>query len=111
MSAVSTRSRGVSTVSRSRLPIPSRTSTGASRSSKAFSPSTGRPFSSAPAGMKRIGIDIGGTFTDVVIYDEATHALERRKALSTPQAPEEGCLAAFRDAGLSSNEISHLIHG
>src|SRR5688572_11032502 len=61
--------------------------------------------------MKRTGIDIGGTFTDVVIYDEATRALTRRKALSTPTAPEEGCLAAFKDAGLAAEEISHLIHG
>lgn len=61
--------------------------------------------------MKRTGIDIGGTFTDVVIYDEATRSLTRRKALSTPHAPEEGCLAAFRDAGLSPAEVSHLIHG
>ena len=61
--------------------------------------------------MKRTGIDIGGTFTDVVIYDETTHVLARRKALSTPDAPEEGCLAAFRDARLAPDEISHLIHG
>jgi N-methylhydantoinase A len=61
--------------------------------------------------MKRIGIDIGGTFTDVVIYDERARTLERRKALSTPEAPEEGCLTAFHDAGLDSHEISHLIHG
>lgn len=61
--------------------------------------------------MKRTGIDIGGTFTDVVIYDEATRVLTRRKALSTPGAPEEGCLAAFRDAGLAPAQISHLIHG
>jgi len=61
--------------------------------------------------MKRTGIDIGGTFTDVVIYDEATRTLTRRKALSTPNAPEEGCLAAFREAGLSPAEVSHLIHG
>jgi N-methylhydantoinase A len=61
--------------------------------------------------MKRTGIDIGGTFTDVVIFDEATGLVERRKALSTPAAPEEGCLAAFRDAGLAPDEISYLIHG
>jgi N-methylhydantoinase A len=61
--------------------------------------------------MKRTGIDIGGTFTDVVIYDEATRMLTRRKALSTPDAPEEGCLAAFKEADLSPSEISHLIHG
>jgi N-methylhydantoinase A len=61
--------------------------------------------------MKRTGIDIGGTFTDVVVYDEATRVLTRRKALSTPDAPEEGCLSAFKDAGLAPAEISHLIHG
>jgi N-methylhydantoinase A len=61
--------------------------------------------------MKSIGIDIGGTFTDVVIYDAATGRLDRRKALSTPEAPEESCLTAFRDAGVSADEISHLIHG
>src|SRR5690349_4851402 len=61
--------------------------------------------------MKRTGIDIGGTFTDVVVYDEATRSLTRRKALSTPDSPEEGCLAAFRDAGLTPAEVSHLIHG
>jgi len=61
--------------------------------------------------MKRTGIDIGGTFTDVVIYDETTRTLTRRKALSTPNAPEEGCLAAFTDAGLTPSEVSHLIHG
>ena len=61
--------------------------------------------------MKRIGIDIGGTFTDVVIYDEVTGRLDRRKALSTPDAPEESCLAAFRDAEVSAEDISHLIHG
>jgi N-methylhydantoinase A len=61
--------------------------------------------------MKRVGIDIGGTFTDVVTYDEATRVLTRRKALSTPGSPEEGCLTAFGEAGLAADEISHLIHG
>ncbi len=61
--------------------------------------------------MKRVGIDIGGTFTDVVIYDEATRGLERYKAMSTPRLPEVGCLEAFAQAGLSVDAISHLIHG
>lgn len=61
--------------------------------------------------MKRVGIDIGGTFTDIVIYDEATHALERFKVLSTPHAPEEGILGALGEAGLSTDEIVHLVHG
>jgi N-methylhydantoinase A len=61
--------------------------------------------------VKRVGIDIGGTFTDVVIYDEATRRLQRHKAMSTPRAPEDGCLEAFGEAGLAIGAVSHLIHG
>src|SRR5436189_4647225 len=61
--------------------------------------------------MKRFGIDIGGTFTDIVIYDEDTRKLTRFKVLSTPGAPEKGILEAFDEAGLGLSDISHLIHG
>jgi N-methylhydantoinase A len=61
--------------------------------------------------MKRFGIDIGGTFTDIVIYDDDTRHLTRFKVLSTPDAPEKGILEAFAEAGLNSSDISHLIHG
>ena len=37
----------------------------------------------------RIGIDIGGTFTDFVLFDETSGTFETFKILSTPQAPEE----------------------
>ena len=33
--------------------------------------------------MKRVGVDIGGTFTDLVVLDEETGALERIKTLTT----------------------------
>ena len=38
-------------------------------------------FNTAATGsrMHWIGVDVGGTFTDVVVYDEATGALERRE--------------------------------
>lgn len=61
--------------------------------------------------MKRIGIDIGGTFTDLVLYDEAAHTLTRVKALSTPGEPERGLLRAFELAGVHAEEVSVLIHG
>ena len=32
--------------------------------------------------MKRVGIDIGGTFTDLVVFDEVTGAVERTKTLT-----------------------------
>lgn len=40
----------------------------------------------------RMGIDIGGTFTDFVLFDEATGEFSTFKILSTPRAPEEAVL-------------------
>ena len=47
----------------------------------------------------RIGIDIGGTFTDLVALDEATGALVDTKALSTPHDLLEGILRCVDQAG------------
>jgi N-methylhydantoinase A len=61
----------------------------------------------------RVGVDIGGTFTDV-----ALEIGERRftgKILTTPHAPEEGVLAALRsvaaEAGVEPGEVGVIIHG
>jgi len=61
----------------------------------------------------RLGVDIGGTFTDV-----ALEIGERRftgKILTTPHAPEEGVLAALRsvtaEAGVTPGEVGVIIHG
>jgi N-methylhydantoinase A len=61
----------------------------------------------------RLGVDIGGTFTDV-----ALEIGERRftgKILTTPHAPEEGVLAALRsvtaEAGVAPGEVGVIIHG
>jgi N-methylhydantoinase A len=61
----------------------------------------------------RVGVDIGGTFTDV-----ALEIGERRftgKILTTPHAPEDGVLAALRsvtaEAGVQSGEVGVIIHG
>jgi N-methylhydantoinase A len=61
--------------------------------------------------MKRIGVDIGGTFTDLVVLDEVTGAIERTKALTTTHAPEEGFLNAVADGGVRVDEVSHFLHG
>jgi N-methylhydantoinase A len=61
--------------------------------------------------MKRVGVDIGGTFTDLVVLDELTGTLKRTKTLTTTHAPEEGFLNAVKDGGISLDEVSHFLHG
>jgi N-methylhydantoinase A len=61
--------------------------------------------------MKRVGVDIGGTFTDLVVFDEVTGALERTKTLTTPRAPEDGFLKAVADIKVNAEEVSHFLHG
>jgi N-methylhydantoinase A len=61
----------------------------------------------------RIGVDIGGTFTDVAL--EVGHRRFTAKTLTTSRAPEEGVLAATRsvigDAGIDAGQVSVVIHG
>jgi N-methylhydantoinase A len=63
----------------------------------------------------RIGVDIGGTFTDFCAFDEATKAVHTLKVLSTPEKPGEEVvqgLAALQDRyGIASGEISYFTHG
>ena len=66
-----------------------------------------------PSPTVRLGVDIGGTFTDV-----ALEVGERRftaKILTTPQAPEEGVLAALRSvtakAGVEAGQVALIVHG
>ena len=61
--------------------------------------------------MKRVGIDIGGTFTDIVVFDEASGAVTHSKTLSTPQSPEKGFAQAMELARVSVGELRALIHG
>jgi N-methylhydantoinase A len=49
----------------------------------------------------RLGVDVGGTFTDFVLLDERSGALVREKCLTTPDDPVEGIMngiARLRDA-------------
>ncbi len=63
----------------------------------------------------RIGVDIGGTFTDFCAFDEATKSVHTLKVLSTPDKPGrevvEG-LAALRELyGIAPEDISYFTHG
>ena len=45
-----------------------------------------------------VGLDIGGTFTDVMMVDPATRQIVRYKSLTTPSDPAQGALAALQGA-------------
>jgi N-methylhydantoinase A len=61
----------------------------------------------------RIGIDIGGTFTDVVAVAPGSHQRVDRKVLTTPQDPIEGVLAGVRglaEDGVGLAEAEAVVH-
>ena len=63
----------------------------------------------------RIGVDIGGTFTDLVLLDEGGGRLEVLKVPSTPADPAAAVLTGTRAllgrAGVASDRVSLFIHG
>jgi N-methylhydantoinase A len=59
----------------------------------------------------QVTIDIGGTFTDLVAYDEATDEMLLAKAPSTPPVFIDGVMAALETARISPSEVIHLRHG
>ena len=56
-------------------------------------------------------MDIGGTFTDVVVFDEANRSLSLAKALSTPDELAKGVLEGLTKVALSFDQVTTLIHG
>ena len=65
--------------------------------------------------MHRLGVDIGGTFTDFALVDDATGALTVHKQLTTPSDPSEcvidGLAGLLRQTGVAVSDIATLAHG
>jgi N-methylhydantoinase A len=63
----------------------------------------------------RLGVDIGGTFTDLVLADETTGRLRVGKVLTTPKDPahavEHGVTALLGDAGMTATAVRAVAHG
>src|SRR4051812_1374395 len=63
----------------------------------------------------RVGVDIGGTFTDLIVVDSATGAFTVGKLLTTPddpsQAVETVLVETLRQAGIAIAAVQDLVHG
>ncbi len=65
--------------------------------------------------MKLIGVDVGGTFTDVVLFDTDSNDTAIHKVPTTADDPSrgvmQGVLELCRNVGADPASISHLYHG
>lgn len=64
--------------------------------------------------MIKVATDAGGTFTDMVAFDEGTGTIFVGKALTTPSDPSRGVVVAIRqgrETGLASDNVSLFVHG
>lgn len=63
--------------------------------------------------MARVGVDVGGTNTDLVL--EADHGVFVHKVASTPHDQSDGVLKGLRElcgiAGVSAGDVSLIVHG
>lgn len=63
----------------------------------------------------RIGVDVGGTFTDLVLHDAAKNITRTGKLLTTPDDPSraitEGVARILREAGLTPADVHSIVHG
>src|SRR4051812_39907596 len=66
---------------------------------------------SSAAARYRIGVDVGGTFTDFVLVDERSGSLTREKCLTTPHDPVEGIMTGVRRLTESGAVAASSIRG
>ncbi len=63
----------------------------------------------------RLGIDVGGTFTDLLLFNEASREIQLLKTPSTPEDQSVGILTGVRkiiaQSGISAGDIQALLHG
>jgi N-methylhydantoinase A len=60
----------------------------------------------------RIGVDVGGTFTDLIMFDEQTNAITVRKDASTPSSPDRGVLNVVDQISAEAiKRTALLLHG
>ena len=61
--------------------------------------------------MGRLASDIGGTFTDLVYFDDETGVLKVEKSLTTPKNLTKGVEDTIRLAQIDPNTVDFFVHG
>jgi len=58
-----------------------------------------------------VGVDVGGTFTDLFAWDQRTNEVRIAKALSTPTDQSAGITNVLKEAKIPVEEVSLIVHG
>jgi N-methylhydantoinase A/oxoprolinase/acetone carboxylase beta subunit len=65
--------------------------------------------------MKRLGVDVGGTFTDLIYVDDEAGQILVHKLPTTPEDPSQGTVAGIREltanAGSAPADLDQVFHG
>jgi N-methylhydantoinase A len=65
--------------------------------------------------MKRLGVDVGGTFTDLIYVDDEAGKIIVHKLATTPDDPSEGTVRGIRElteqAGETPSALDQVFHG
>jgi N-methylhydantoinase A len=61
--------------------------------------------------LRWVGIDVGGTFTDVVVYDDERRAWSLGKVPSTPANPTDGVVRGLAGLGVTPGTSARIVHG
>ncbi|HWK28393.1 MAG TPA: hydantoinase/oxoprolinase family protein [Solirubrobacter sp.] len=61
--------------------------------------------------MLQVGVDVGGTFTDLFAWDPQAGLVRQAKVLSTPADPSVGFMEAIEAAAIDPAQIATVIHG
>jgi N-methylhydantoinase A/oxoprolinase/acetone carboxylase beta subunit len=63
----------------------------------------------------RVGIDVGGTFTDLMLVDDESRSVVVHKIASTPSDPSQATMVGLRElcelGGVQPGDVAQLLHG
>jgi N-methylhydantoinase A len=68
-------------------------------------------MSRPPGETTLVGVDVGGTFTDLVLVDEAGGDVRVAKVPTTVRNQADGVLAALREASVAPSQLRVIVHG